>query len=371
MKIIKLYAYLHDNLGDDLMLHILLTNFPQCKFWFDGVSPESNKFLRYPNFKNQAPLYLKYGRLNHILNILTLYKKEDFLIKHLCRKQTAKCCASLMIGGSMFIENSGIPPSERITLEESRLNVFPRFVIGVNFGPYSSDDYVPQFSNYFRRCKSVTFRDQHSYDLFHDLDCVSYAPDVVLNLDFPAPLDARGGNAIIISVIDTRGRGWDGAICDRYEQFILEFCNECLLRNMKPVLMSFCSYEGDSNAISRILALAGPDKSHRIGAYHYEGNMNEALNLLRDSSFVLATRFHAMILALLLHKPFFSIAYDPKIQWVLKDIKSDAFCAIDDIQRLCPANILDTYNHPLDVDDYIQDARDQFRSFEQFVDCDD
>jgi colanic acid/amylovoran biosynthesis protein len=366
MKNIKLFAYFADNLGDDLMIHTLLTKYPSCKFWYDGLSPSSVKFLKYPNFINQSQFYKKYGRINHILNILTFHKKEDFFIRSVFKRQSDKCCASVMIGGSMFMQDK-LSPSDRVKLEESRLDVFPRFIIGANFGPYESDEFRKEFVGYFQRCAGVTFRDRFSYDLFMDIESVSYAPDVVLGLNLPEGNDAQSEDIVVISVIDPHSRPAISETADTYERFILEFCKECISRGKKPILLSCCKDEGDSAEAYRILERADEEMRSRIGLFEYAGDLDKALSLFQKAEFILASRFHAMILALKFHKPFFSIAYNQKIEWVLNDLHLDAYCSIVDVDGLRPSSILDRYKKPVDAEEYIQKSSDQFALFERLV----
>lgn len=367
MKRIKLHAYFAENLGDDLMIHILLERFPQCVFWYDGVSPGSDKFLRYPNFENQRPLYLKFGRINHILNILTFYRKEDFFIRHLFNRRSKKCDASVMIGGSMFMEFSDAKPEERVAREEARLNVFPRFVIGANFGPYNEDGFKQAFEGYFQRCASVSFRDIHSYNLFSNLPSVSYAPDVVFGLEQDNAAGIANDGTVVISVIDVRSRKAIAQYADQYEIFIVNFCQTCINRGKKPVLVSFCEAEGDTRGIRQILERLPATMRADIGSYEYKGNFDEALNLFQRADFVLATRFHAMILALKFGKPFFSIAYNQKIEWVMKDVRSDAYCRMEDVQVLSPEGILEKYNKPIEITKYCGNAKNHFAKFERFL----
>lgn len=364
-KTIRLLAYFEHNLGDDLMIDILLRKYPEYDFWYDGYSPASNYFLKYPNFTNRKPLYLKYGRLNHIFNILTLHKKEDWFINQYFRKQNHTCCCSVYIGGSLFFQNKNEDPIKRVDYEESRLATHPRFIIGANFGPYYTDEFKEAFRSYFAGSAGVTFRDQKSYSLFSNLPNSAYAPDVVFNL--PISVSQESDHTVIVSVLDLQNREELSSHTDAYDKFIIKFCNECVQREITPILMSFCEQEGDCRAIQRIVDQLSYQTKNKTKIYEYKGELTEALALFRKAEFVLATRFHAMILALKFHVPFFCVSYSDKIKWVLDDLDCDAYCKMDSIKTLSPKDILDRYTESLDVDEYIRKATHQFDQLDRHL----
>ena len=90
MKRIKLHAFFGTNLGDDLMVDILLKRYPQYRFYYDGTDECSDLFLEYPNFENRTPIIRKYGRLNYLMNLLSRHKNEDALIKKIFQKREKK-----------------------------------------------------------------------------------------------------------------------------------------------------------------------------------------------------------------------------------------------------------------------------------------
>lgn len=81
MKYIKLYAYLNGNLGDDLMVEILLKRYPNYQFIYMGKADDYKPLAHYDNLITKNKLKQKWNTLNRVLNALTRQKKKAFLCK--------------------------------------------------------------------------------------------------------------------------------------------------------------------------------------------------------------------------------------------------------------------------------------------------
>lgn len=363
-KKIRLYAYWNKNLGDDLMVHILLKRYPDLLFYSNEWNRTSARFAEYPNYDNWDSLGVKYGRINHILNILTLLKKKDFFMEAV-RRSHAKCCASVYIGGSIYMEMNR-PIADRLLLEEKKTECKPLYVIGANFGPYRTEEFRDGFSEFFRTIGGVTFRDRASYELFQDNPRVAYAPDVVFNLDV-ADLDCPvQDNKVLISVIDMARRADLAQYTNVYDDFIAQLCVTCAEQGKPPLLMSFCKGEGDEAAIERILSKLPDSIRKETDTYYYRGDITEALTVIGSAERVIATRFHAMILALKFGKPFFSISYNAKVKNVLSDIGCDGYCEISTLKDWTAGDVLDKCA-VWDVTEYAKQAEQQFSQLDDFL----
>ena len=366
MSSVKLHAFFGKNLGDDLMVDILLKRYPRHKFYADTNDANSNLFLKYPNFRNRTLIIERYGVLNHILNILTRYHKEDFLLHRLFKRQEQKCICGVLIGGSMYMQFTD-RAERQLEWEELRFGELPRFVIGVNFGPYYTESFLDAFHGYFQRCAGATFRDKYSYELFASCGEVAYAPDVVLNLPINQYLKPASDHTVIISVINTGERKHLEPWAQDYENFVIQCCHACLQRNKKPILMSFCKQEGDERFIQKIMGMLPPAVRDQTGVFYYTGNIDEALSTIAGADYIVATRFHAMILALRFKKPFFSVAYSDKVKQVLQDLGCEAYCGMDQLRDQNVDDIFHTYAQPFEADEYIRQAIHQFDQFDRYM----
>lgn len=339
---IKLYAYFAGNPGDDMMVRLLLERYPEITFFAPTWAEESEIFRDFPNFENMESIQRRYGRRNHILNILFPFHR-DFYVNRKLEKIERDCVCSVYIGGSVYNERT-TPESEA----EKQAGP-PLFVIGANYGRGPED-----FGDYFRRCAAVTFRDRASYRRFSRLPNVRYAPDVVLNFrGKPGP--SRGYT--LISVMNLRRPGTE-KWAEIYEEKIVKLCALC----EQPLLVSFCNKEGDEEALDRIACRVPHARTLR-----YRGNLRALLEAFAGAEAVIATRLHAMILAFCHRKPVFGICYDPKMENVAKDMGFDGVCGISELENINPKELLFRCALPEKLEIYGQKAEAQFASLDEFL----
>lgn len=362
MTTVKLYAYLKKNLGDDLMVYILLNRYPQYRFFCDGYGTDET-FQKCPNFCAKETFYKKYGRLNHLLNILTL-NKFNFFNKFFQKLENRISCA-VYIGGSLFMQDTQTDIEKRLSYERTRMTKWPLYIIGANFGPYQTESFRIAFESYFADCAGVTFRDRKSFGLFKHLPNVNYAPDVVFNLN-PA-CEQKASDCVLISVIDIEKRLSISQYAEQYDRFIADVCIETAKRGKTPVLMSFCKYEGDEDAITRIYNKLPKAVQQATDTFFYDGNLELALQQFERAERVVATRFHAMILALCFNKPVFSVSYNSKVKNVLDDMGIQAYCDISEVDSVNIKMIFDGMPAFPDISDYKAEAAEQFAQFERYM----
>lgn len=363
-RIIKLYAYLEKNLGDDLMVECLCNRYPQYKFYYCDMWKGVDSLEHCSNFFHKEDVYERWGRINHLLNIITLYKKKNLLYDLIFRMIEKRSCCSIYIGGSLFIEGEMSNLERRMELEEKRLNVAPLFIIGSNFGPYTSIEFLEKYKNFFGKCEGVTFRDHKSTFLFRELKNINYAPDVVLNIEGKKHTHTP---RVLVSVIDLSNRKQLVNKKEEYEAYIVKLCKEIIKQGKIPVLMSFCEKEGDEKAVQAIFSQLNEKEKNKVECLYYTNNVQEMLAYYQKAEYVVATRFHAMILAMKYRIPFFAFAYDYKVKNVLEDLNCDYYCDISEITQTSFSKVLDWERKPLDITEYEKKATNQFWQLEQFL----
>ena len=261
------------------------------------------------------------------------------------------------------MQREGQTLDDRITEEEKKLIHGPLYVIGANFGPYTGHSFVEYFSDYFSRCQSVTFRDNSSYRQFSNIKSVHYAPDVVFNI--PKGYLTMNGT-VLISIVNPNTKVGLRPYKDAYYRFMCDVCEFSVKKGRQPILVSFCQAEGDEQAIEYVYSMLNEYTKSKTSFICYSNNWDAILEAFRSADFVVASRFHATILALRFSKPFFAISYDCKTQNVLDDICYENYCIPKGIEEIDVEQILEGAVLPSSLDRYTADAAGQFSDFDMF-----
>lgn len=365
MNIVKMNAYLTHNVGDDLMVEILLNRYPDVKFF--GAIPYQEKTVEMEksNYFDETDISRKFGRLNHLVNLITLYRKKNIFMKFIYEILEKNFCCGIIIGGSIYRQSLDEDIQCRMEAEyKKRVHKKPFYVIGANFGPYKDQEFYDAFVEYFKGCENVSFRDRKSYELFSSIQQVQWAPDIVFNIPV-GEIDDKMYTLISVIKVDDRP-----GLCEYKEDYInkiIEICEEAIKRSTKPVLVSFCGSEGDEEAISEILSRMSEQAKRQTESYLYQGDTSAILQLFRNAHMIIATRFHSMILAMRFHKPLYTISYDLKTNNVLDDTLSTAWCEFKELRKITVDEIFEKASTPVEVADYIADAQRQFYALDKLL----
>ena len=312
MKKIFLNAYDKVNFGDDLFVRYIANRYSNVKFF---IWTDKNNKKTFSDVKN-IKIIDKNSKFVSFLRRLrpsfeSRYKKmlED------------KCNAIVYIGGSIFIEY------ENWINQINWLNYQARnkfFVLGANFGPYKSEEYKVSLNKVFENMEDVCFRDKYSYNIFLKNKKVRYAPDILFNQFIPNLNTVK--KQIFVSVINCIGRDGLGRL-EQYSQSyiknIITLLKNKLNNGYSIVLSSFCKEEGDETSVSLIYECL-KEYEDSIIVCNYDGtNTNKILEYIAMSEYVIATRFHAMILGFAARKPVLPIIYSDKTKNVLIDLNFD------------------------------------------------
>lgn len=141
-----------------------------------------------------------------------------------------------------------------------------------------------------------------------------------------------------------------------YEDKIIQLIKTLFERNYEVCLMSFCKAQKDEEAIEDILNKCDEKIKSKIQKYYYDGNMQEALNIIADSQIVVGSRFHANILGLIFGKKIIPVLYSDKTKHVLEDLQIPVKSI--DIRNLDEANIDEILNHNLNINYDVEKQRE-------------
>ncbi len=296
MKKIFIDAYTKMNLGDDMFLLSLVRRYPNTQFF---VKAEEKHAAAYSDEKNLTVLEAR--KKNRILKQLEYRFKYDGYVK---------------LGGSIFMER----PNEksRAPLPRFVSKVFNRnkFVIGANFGPYYTDNFLERAKASFYGYRGVSFRDTYSAELFSEFENITKAPDILFGYaNYP---EYNAGNGVGISVIAPENKLTVDKYADRYYNIIVEICEILISRKIPVTLFGFCEFEGDGEAIDRILKMLSNPSAVKTSVYR--GDVDSFLREINGCESIIASRFHASVIGMTMKKKVYPIIYSPKQTNMLKDI---------------------------------------------------
>lgn len=299
-------------MGDDLFIHVITNRYPDVQFylWTDKANKRTFQKLKNLKIIDQNSLFFELlGKIR--ASLLARYKAYV----------EGKCDVVVYIGGSLFIEYDNW--DDILNWWEYEADNRPFYVIGANFGPYKSEIYRKRLDFIFTKMKDVCFRDQYSYQKFEKNNVVRRASDILFTYDMPKIDMVK--KQIFISVIDLLHKDegsnklsmYEKSYVDKLVQIIKGYLNE----DYSIILSSFCKYEGDENAIEKIVNGLDIDLKEKIQVLNYNGtNVDEMLLAIAESEAIIASRFHAVILGIVAGKPVFPIVYSDKTIHVLEDI---------------------------------------------------
>lgn len=331
MKRFFLYAYDKQNLGDDLFIHTITKRYPDIQFYTWSDRENQKTFQALPNLK----VLDKDGALARALNWL-----RPSLVSHYRAWLENRCQAVVYIGGSIFMEYENW--AQILTWWEYEAKNRPFYIMGANFGPYKSEGYRNKLADIFRDAKDVCFRDRYSYEKFCEIPTVRCAPDILFS--YPMPKVPAAAKQLFVSPIDCASRGEGENSLSAYSEYYISTLSGLLKRYLcdgyRLVLASFCNAEGDDHAIAQLLsAMSVRQDDPRVKILSYDGtNVEKMTEAIAESEYVIATRFHAAILALAAGRPVFPIVYSDKTIHVLEDIGFQGNYA--DLRRMEPISYM-------------------------------
>lgn len=306
---VYVYAYLNLNVGDDLFLHKLFSSYPDIRFVMLARKPYREMFSGYRN----VTIYEEEGVLLRACEALRIEDRIRWRIPH-------ECDHAVYIGGSIFGEYSDWK-DQHIWYKELFRND-RLYLIGCSWGPCRTKCFEENMTEVFSGIKDVCFRDRASWRTFSRLPNVRYAPDILFGLDLSRYARIREEKQVLISVINCRAK--DAELAEHasaYDAFIRQLAGQFAGLGYRVILCSFCEAEGDLAAAEEIRDSLSAEVRRNTAVVNYCGtNLEQILQLLAGSEYVVATRFHAMVLGLLAKKRVLPLMYHPKMRHVLADL---------------------------------------------------
>ncbi len=353
MKKVKLKAFVSANLGDDLFLDIICNRYPNTQFIVTGSKKYKSVYGYIKNLKyisNDTTL---------IRTTMTLQRKFASVVNSVCKKQvipakitdaaveekySQKADVNVYITGSGFMNSeSEFETLPKKQLEEKRYYDRKPYLLGCNFGPYAHNEYLEMYRALFKQTSDICFRDTYSLSLFPDVKQARWAPDVVFN--YPKDNETNSikkdyGKFMLISVANLKKDEDDASgYYENYINFVRKIVEDRNRKGLHTVLAGFCNAQKDDETIRLILDGINNSQYNHIYCYP-DSSKDEILALFNSCDSVLATRYHAMVLALLYQKKVCAICYNEKTTHVLNDIDQDfPYITLEEMDRLTPERV--------------------------------
>ena len=292
---VLVYFYGNGNVGDDIFFDILVNRYKDVEFTVLLQSASAKNFCgRYKNVK--------------------IYSQDSV-------RRIKRCNTFILIGGSMFMQP--LNWYRKIAEMNQYLKVSRRkFMLGINFGPYTDKNYLQEYHKIFRRCNDVCFREQYSRHLFRDLKNVRCEADIVFSQSYRT----CGNFGAAISVISLSHRKELEQYQQTYIRSMTVLCRD-IIRECLPVrLLCFCVNEKDNVAAEAIWDNLNESERAMTEKVFYHGNLNEFLQIMGGVKYLIGTRFHANVLGFLMQKTVYPVVYSQKTVHMLEDAGFSGAC---------------------------------------------
>lgn len=359
MKKVIIYAYTQFNLGDDLFIKILCERYPDTQFLLYAPRGYQKLFHMLPNLRvfPSDTLWFRGVRL---------LSRKLHLEHVLCNIIAKNYDMAVYIGGSLFIQGENWKKEFRNN-KALKLTNKPFFLLGANFGPYDDDEFYIAYKKLFHTYTDICFRDRHSLELFRDLPQTRMAADIVFQLQMPTANTQE--KMVVLTVIKPSIRKHLVNSDQLYYQKMSEVAIHFIERGYQVTLMAFCVIEQDDEALTAIKQRIPKHLIPNVATYVYQYHIDEALQILVQSSFIVASRFHAMILGWVMEKPVFPIVYSRKMTNVMQDLHfTGKYCDFDALHTLKANDVFASLNNStINVSNPVKEAEEHFLLLDKYM----
>ncbi|MDK0796558.1 polysaccharide pyruvyl transferase family protein [Clostridium perfringens] len=359
-KKVLLFACIEKNMGDDLFISLICNRYPNTKF---VISSEAE----YGDLKNIDNLefnnFLKKWIWASEIKGNNFFKKFiGLLLLKYYDIRLGKFDIAVHIVGNAFKNNNYKGWNDSKWIRNRLKKVKEYYLLSTNFGPYNDEQWKKDFEVIYPNLKDICFRDKESYRLFKNLENVRYAPDTVISLG-RLEKKMKKEKRIIISTIDCSLPERQGKLenaTKTYEELMSKIIDDLYYKGYKITILN-SNVEQDEKATKRIINMC--KEKDFIEVFNYNGNINEVHELYQQSTAVIATRLHAIILAWLYNIKVVPIVYDVKVSNILNSYGFDnKYYNINLLEKVTTDMLIkdiEAYDYRIS-DELISKAQDQF-----------
>lgn len=291
----------NNNLGDDLLVASFVENTDFSNYYLiipEKVSQENKKSMKsIRTLINKDVTFLSICKIIEIKN----KQREKFI--------------NVVLGGSIWPENSlNFRLANKKLMYQNNIEII---YMGGNLSIYKKEKTIETIKEITESSKLFVLRDKWSHSLLPELSSFHHDPVYSLNLDKYIKKTKKGKVSITTALPDSvfNFSFKKENLINRVFQ-ILEDINSIT----EIVLLNFQNSKDNSVNLELMKLIKDKFNDIQIKIVRYNDDPSKILENIAESEFTLCTRFHSIVISVLLKKNFFPIYYDNKNENHIKDI---------------------------------------------------
>lgn len=299
---ILLDAYYDHNFGDDLFIFIITNRYPQHKFF---------------SFLDGCPLSVQKWT-NTIPNLIVLPKCDVM-------PSSGLFDAYIMIGGDVIPDGGDYTGSyDRRIKYMSAVKESGGYVAMLGFSLYEkySDKTRGDICKMVSLADDIVVRDQYSYEYLRTISKASkirHSTDMAFCMDYIKTSIVSTKDILGISIRKKLTSSDDENSI--YINNIASLADAYLKERPKGIIRFLGLSYGTSNDKQVAVEIANQmTRKDNVEFVNYEGQIDIFIKQIEECSGIIATRFHAMIIALIMQKPFIPVPYEVKVNHLLDQL---------------------------------------------------
>lgn len=299
---IFLYAFVDDNFGDALFVHTIVSRYPQHNFYMQVKTGYEKSY-----------------------NLLQEREKNICLVDAEDNTFLNNMDAMLIVGGDLFWDYGDYSTFLKM-LQTIKGNGGWGAILGISLFEKYSEKTSEDLKELFSITDFTVVRDKESF-----LQVKKMVPEanVILSTDMAFTIkctqmkhSSMQKGLLGISVRRKIPRNTE----DRYEQYckaiaetVVAYLNESNENLVKFLALSTGDFD-DRLTIGDIIKLCPEEYKNRIKSACFDGSTMPFIEEMKKCEKILCTRYHSLVFALILEKPFVPIVYEEKMKRLLREI---------------------------------------------------
>ncbi|MDF2479512.1 MAG: putative glycosyltransferase [Sphingobacterium sp.] len=294
---VLLDVYIDDNFGDDLFVKIVCERYPNDTFYIidhNYNEARRRRFRKIPNLKFVAA------------------------IAEMCNSTLFDML--LLVGGDMFPNTSDYRYRE-LLIDKRKEQGKPVSFIGCNLHKHYDEPNAEIVLRLFEKADFAGVRDEWTYNFIKTKwpqANVRQTADLAFSYRYPVRRASKPG---LLGISIRRKAGVSESVYGAYCNSLAFVINAYLSKDNGNTVRLYCFSSGSFNdkEVAEDI-LQGVTEKTRVSIVGYDGDIDVFLGSFAECEYVIATRFHAIIMALVLNIPMLPYAYESKVTNLLHDI---------------------------------------------------